>query len=572
MDEQNSLGEVSHLLYADDAIIFCDASEEEVFHLTAILLWFQNITGLKVNFDKSKLFPVGEVEYMDRFAQILGCDWQFLPTIYLGLPLGAPPTSSSNWNNVLGKVSSRLEVWMASYLSLAGRITLCNAVLEIQPAYLFCLFNAPRFVVDKLEKIQRDFIWSGRQGENKLHLVPWDVCKAPKRFGGLGIADLRIRNQSLLCKWWWRFARERDAWWRELISFKFPNASSDWMSGARSGPCGSSIWAHILKTKKLFWKFAYVEAGAGSGVSLWQDVWIKGRLLREEFPRVFAAAELPNCRVSEAASTSEGRVVWDIPFKFSLRGSAEQERVSLLNLLNGLHADSFFSGPSRLVWGPSPTSGYSAHSFYCAVLKEQFPGSASFPFHVIWMAVAPPKVCVFLWIAFQKKIITQDALKRRGWFLPSRCALCREQEETINHIFLSCRFSKDVWRILSAFVDLQTSSSDISDLISKWPCRHPSNAKEWCSAVFLHAFCWRIWLERNSRIFREVHEIVQVVAYRIASCIADWLRAAHKVDPMQANEWLSVVKSRLFPRIAVPVTLPLAASPADDIGDSAFPG
>ena len=52
---------VSHLLFANDMILFCDADEEQILHIQMLLLCFQAVTGLKVNALKSELVPIGEV-------------------------------------------------------------------------------------------------------------------------------------------------------------------------------------------------------------------------------------------------------------------------------------------------------------------------------------------------------------------------------------------------------------------------------------------------------------------------------------------------------------------------------
>ncbi|CAL1367433.1 unnamed protein product [Linum trigynum] len=207
-DESVQRCQISHLLYADDTIIFCDATENEVFNVMAALICFECIMGLKINLSKSLMYPVGEVENIDRLAGILGCDWNFLHTVYLGLPLGAHPTSTSIWEPVLLKMQRKLEGWQGKYLSLGGRITLCNAVLASQPLYLCSLFKAPANIIAKMERIQKEFIWSGSSQEKKMHLVAWETYKVPKKLGGLGIADLGSHNVSLLVKWLWRFARK----------------------------------------------------------------------------------------------------------------------------------------------------------------------------------------------------------------------------------------------------------------------------------------------------------------------------------------------------------------------------
>ena len=52
---------ISHLLFADDTILFCDASREQIFSIRLVLTYFQAFTSLKVNVGKSEIVPIGEV-------------------------------------------------------------------------------------------------------------------------------------------------------------------------------------------------------------------------------------------------------------------------------------------------------------------------------------------------------------------------------------------------------------------------------------------------------------------------------------------------------------------------------
>ena len=82
-----------------------------------------------------------------------------------------------------------------------GRLTLLYSTLASLPIYFKSLFNIPRIVRLRLEKIQRDFLWGGGALENKMHLVKWSsICKAKSK-GGLGVHSLSLLNKALLCKW-----------------------------------------------------------------------------------------------------------------------------------------------------------------------------------------------------------------------------------------------------------------------------------------------------------------------------------------------------------------------------------
>ena len=53
--------EVSHLLYANDTILFGDACLEQVSYIRRVLTCFEAVTGLHVNMSKSEMVPIGVV-------------------------------------------------------------------------------------------------------------------------------------------------------------------------------------------------------------------------------------------------------------------------------------------------------------------------------------------------------------------------------------------------------------------------------------------------------------------------------------------------------------------------------
>ena len=84
---------VSHLLFADDTILFCDANEEQILHVRMLLLCFQAMTGLKVNALKSEMVPIEEVPNVFVLAEILGCRVGSLPMTYILVCHWGPPIS-----------------------------------------------------------------------------------------------------------------------------------------------------------------------------------------------------------------------------------------------------------------------------------------------------------------------------------------------------------------------------------------------------------------------------------------------------------------------------------------------
>jgi hypothetical protein len=80
---------VSHLLFADDTLIFCEPNVKHFRDLRCLFLCFEAVSGLKINLSKSEIVPIGDVGDVRGLASILGCGVASLPMKYLGFPLGA---------------------------------------------------------------------------------------------------------------------------------------------------------------------------------------------------------------------------------------------------------------------------------------------------------------------------------------------------------------------------------------------------------------------------------------------------------------------------------------------------
>ena len=139
---------VSHLLFADDTLIFCEADLDQILILCMIFIWFEVVLGLKINLGKSELVLVGVVHNVDLFLVVLGCKQGSLPMKYLGLPLGAKFKDKTIWNPILEKMERRLVRWKRLYFSKGGRVTLIKSTLSNLPTYFLSLFSIPASVAN----------------------------------------------------------------------------------------------------------------------------------------------------------------------------------------------------------------------------------------------------------------------------------------------------------------------------------------------------------------------------------------------------------------------------------------
>ena len=134
---------ISHLLFADDTSILCGADPVQLQYLRGVFIWFQAISGLKVNLSKFELVPVGYVPNVTELASILGCRVLDSPLTYLGLPLVVTFKRKTIWNSMVERMEKCLVGWKKLYLSKGGRLTLIKSTLSSLPSYYLSLFPLP---------------------------------------------------------------------------------------------------------------------------------------------------------------------------------------------------------------------------------------------------------------------------------------------------------------------------------------------------------------------------------------------------------------------------------------------
>jgi hypothetical protein len=110
-----------------------------------------------------------------------------LPTKYLGLLLDAPLKAKFICDIIIEKMERTLVGWKRPYLSKGGRVTLIKNTLSNLPTYFLSLFSIPIDVVNRLEKLRRDFLWGDLDNEPKFYLVNWKNVCTPTQLGRLGI-------------------------------------------------------------------------------------------------------------------------------------------------------------------------------------------------------------------------------------------------------------------------------------------------------------------------------------------------------------------------------------------------
>ena len=78
--------------FANDTLVVCQASHQDVMTVKTILRYFELASGLKMNFHKSKIGAVGvKRQHLLVFVDVLNCAHMSVSFKYLGLQVGGNP-------------------------------------------------------------------------------------------------------------------------------------------------------------------------------------------------------------------------------------------------------------------------------------------------------------------------------------------------------------------------------------------------------------------------------------------------------------------------------------------------
>jgi hypothetical protein len=533
--DRHSSVSVSHLLYADDTILFCDAIPEQLLYIRMALTCFEAVTGLKVNMTKSEMVPIGEVQDLSAMAELLYCQIGSLPMQYLGMPLGAPYRALEIWNPIIEKVERRLAGWQKLYLSKGGRLTLLKSTLSSLPTYYLSLFPIPVSVAKRIESLQRNFLWGGMGEEQKLHLVAWDRVCTPIPQGGLGVRHLTPFNQALLGKWLWRFGLEELLLWRRVVVAKYGVGRGGWFSNSPRGTHGCGLWKHICKGWEDFSRHTHFEVGLGSRVSFWHDRWCLDRPLKELFPRLFEFSLNQNDTVASVL-TPQGMGqprVWNVLFG---RDCNDWELDEMANFLSLIHSHTpRGDGVDKLVWDPSRKGIFDSRTFYHELHN---PPAICFPWKCIWRVKAPPRVAFFMWSATWGRILTGDNLQKKGFMLASWCCMCKTAGETVDHLLIHCWFARQLWTFVFQTVGIDwVLPFHVSELLfGWWNWFGKRSSGVW--NLIPSCLMWTIWRERNNRTFENIETLVAKVIELFFVSLFDWSRAWGLTSSTSVGEFL----------------------------------
>lgn len=544
---------LSLLQFADDTILLGKGSWKNLWSIKTIFRSFELVSGLRVNFHKSKLIGLNINEgFLESASIFLSCCMTLIPFKFLGVLVGANPRRRSTWKPVVDSMRAKLSCWRGRNLSIGGKVTLINSVLSSLPLYLFSFFKAPKVVIKELTQIQRDFLWGSHEEERKICWVSWeDICK-PKKEGGLGVKNLEVFNISLLAKWKWRCIHDHNALWRDLLAFRYGNLiAKQTCSLDRSWGTKDSIWWRDLmllekdlsQNQNFFQRAVSCDVGDGQSILFWYNKWLGSEPLKDAFPELFAISSQQLVSVGNAGSWRRDQWTWGLTWKRQLNPNEEESLHSLETILVDVHLVA--ESHDRWKWSLHNSKLFTVSSCYSFAMslvnQTQMNSDILDILSIVWKVPVPSKVALFCWRLLLDRLPTKDNLIRRNVVINnSRCSLCDSCDENVVHLFFHCDFSKCIWKEILSWIG-------IVDVIAVGGVQHfweydrllkYNTSRNKVPFMFWLATLWIIWQVRNNSIFKEEEKDIPKTINQIKHiCWAWFMGKVGGVGGSNISDW-----------------------------------
>lgn len=212
----------SHAFYADDIMIFCRASKQNLLHLMALFKAYGEASSQIISPAKCKFYPSGITpRRLGILANILGFSVGQHPFSYLGVPIFKCRPKKQHLQPIADIIKTKLASWKGSMLSIMGRVQLIKSVIQGMLLYSFHVYAWPDLLIKSVDSWIRNFIWFGDTSTKKIVTVAWSKVCTPYAAGGLGIRPLRGINDVALLKLCWQMFTSKYQW----ASFCRPDSS-----------------------------------------------------------------------------------------------------------------------------------------------------------------------------------------------------------------------------------------------------------------------------------------------------------------------------------------------------------
>ncbi|CAN1146994.1 Putative ribonuclease H protein At1g65750, partial [Linum perenne] len=430
---------LTHVLFADNTILFGEASVTEAINIHKTIELYANLTGQTINNQKLAIMFSRHTPnaLQDKISRGLGFQVNRTFGKYLGVPSEWGGSKKEVFRFLLTRMEAIGKSWKSQCMSHAGKETLLKAVYQSIPAYIMSCFLLPKDLTNKMDSRLWAFFWGGSMTKKTIHWTKGSILTKRKSEGGLGFKNFHLFNMALLAKQGWRLIQEKNQLWARLLKGMY-FSNTDFLN-AQKGKSPSWIWASLCDSRTILKLGARKNMVNGETIRVGVDPWIP------KFENFKLSSSIP-------IDTTANEWLTDDKKKWNNEGltsycSPEEVTEILKNPIAPPPPPPPPLHPDQWVWHLDKHGTFSVKSAYHALRTatvdshtDNLGYMSSKIWKWLWNILIPPKYSFFLWRVARNAIATNMNLTKRNCAPQPLCPLCQHHEETVNH----CLFSSEV--------------------------------------------------------------------------------------------------------------------------------
>ena len=277
----------------------------------------------------------------------------------------------------------------------------------------------------------------------------------------------------------------------------------------------SASWNSILSLRPLAEEFIKCRVNNGAQSWLWYDSWTPfGKQISYLGPREPRDLRVPlNAHVRDA-TTDTG---WLLAQPRSDNALALQ--IHLTTVTNPQQT----TLPDSYYWvvDGKDCRGFSSYMTWKALRpRSTIKGWAK----SIWYSGAVPRQTFNMWLANLNRLPTKLRLAAWGLNVQTTCCLCNRFEESRDHLFLTCTYATDLWRLIFARLDRQQALPITWSELLSWTRTSTSQLPSTLKKLATQSLLYNIWRQRNSAVhfngFAPTHTTFNIIDRDIRNTIS----------------------------------------------------
>lgn len=197
----------------------------------------------------------------------------------------------------------------------------------------------------------------------------------------------------------------------------------------------STVWKGMSKAAFILEKGCRRVVRNGYTTRFWLDVWCGVSPLRDEAKRT-----IPNHMIhAKVADYWDSNMGWDWT---TLKPFLTDKACNNLGTKKLSEDDSITDG---ICWGYEESSRFTIKFAY-SLFTNQNCTLKDNDWTRIWNLKVPNRICTFIWIVKQSRILTNVERHRRKLIENEICGVCGEGREDIDHVLRKCPKATQIWK------------------------------------------------------------------------------------------------------------------------------